>query len=153
MSIMKTITTLATSAILITATPVFADNTTITPDKGLLEYNERYNAIAADYDMDAFVALYNANPLWVAPGKEPVAGLEVPRNTFGFLAKNNGKLTHTADHTFVSKDGSQAVLMGRYDINVESKGVKGAGTYLFVMKRNGTEWDIVVDMYNQHAQK
>lgn len=153
MSIIKSVTTMSAAVLLFGVIAAFAEADVGKPDAALVEYNERYNQIASAHDMDAFVALYNNNPLWIAPGKAPVAGLEVPSNTFGFLAQNKGKLTHSADHTFVSKDSSQAVLIGRYDLDVESKGVKGNGTYLFVMKRNGSEWDIVVDMYNQHAKK
>lgn len=118
----------------------------------LVTYNAVYNKIAATYDMDSFLGLYSNNPLWIAPTEAPAAGLEVPRNTFGFLSAKKGILTHTADHTFISKDGSQAVLIGRYDIAINAVGVKADGTYLFVMERDGDGWKIVVDMFNEHKK-
>lgn len=116
----------------------------------LVSYNAEYNKIAASYDMDAFLGLYSNNPLWIAPTKAPAAGLDVPRNTFGFLSAQKGILTHSADHTFFSKDGSQAVLIGRYDIAMNAVGVKADGTYLFVMQREGDGWKIIIDMFNEH---
>lgn len=116
----------------------------------LVTYNATYNEIAARYDMNAFLGLYSNNPLWIAPTDAPAAGLDVPRNTFGFLSAKKGILTHTADHTFFSKDGSQAVLIGRYDIAINAVGVKADGTYLFVLEREGDGWKIIVDMFNEH---
>ncbi|WP_342077793.1 nuclear transport factor 2 family protein [Yoonia sp. SS1-5] len=116
----------------------------------LTAYNDRYNEIIRDYDLDAFVALYNDTPLWIAPDTPPVAGLDVPRGTFGFIIQNEGFLTHSFDELFVSDDGTQAVMIGRYDLDVEKAGAQAEGTYLFVLQRNGEGWDIVVDMFNQH---
>lgn len=116
----------------------------------LVQYNQSYNQIVASYDMDGFLGLYADNPLWIAPTDTPVAGLDIPRNTFGFITEKKGVLTHSADHTFFSKDGSQAVLIGQYDIAIDAVGRKGSGTYLFVLQREGEDWKIVVDMFNEH---
>ncbi|WP_299632669.1 nuclear transport factor 2 family protein [uncultured Roseobacter sp.] len=114
-------------------------------------YNERYNEIIATYDLEAFIDLYDDAPLWIAPDKEPVAGLDVPRGTFGFIIENEGRLTHSFDELIVSDDGTQAVMIGRYEADIEKVGVKAQGTYLFVLERDGEAWNIVVDMFNQHA--
>lgn len=128
-----------------------ATSTAPLPTKAdLVSYNAVYNKIAANYDMDAFLELYSDHPLWIAPTVAPAAGLEVPRNTFGFLSAKKGILTHTADHSFFSKDGSQAVLIGRYDIAINAVGIKADGTYLFVLERDGDDWKIIVDMFNEH---
>lgn len=42
-------------------------------------------------------------------------------------------------------------MIGTYNLNIEAVGAQAIGTYLFVLERNGDEWDIVVDMFNQHA--
>lgn len=114
-------------------------------------YNDRYNEIITTNDLEAFIKLYNDEPLWIAPEKAPAAGLDVPRGTFGFIIQNEGKLTHSFDELIVSDDGTQAVMIGQYDLNVEKVGVAATGTYLFVLAREGDGWDIVVDMFNQHA--
>lgn len=118
--------------------------------KELQAYNDRYNEIVQAPDVEAFVALYNDNPLWIAPAEPPVAGLEVPRGALQFLAENGGILTHSADHVLVSKDGSLAVLIGQYDVEIAKLGHEAAGTYLFILQHNDDEWDIVVDMFNEH---
>lgn len=119
--------------------------------KELLAYNDTYNEIIATYDLEAFVALYNDAPLWIAPEKAPVVGLDVPRGTFGFIVENQGELVHSFEELVVSDDGTQAVMIGSYDLNVEKVGVAAQGTYLFVLARNDDRWDIVVDMFNQYA--
>lgn len=141
---------LATSILL--APTLQAENPSTAPGAELIEYNDQFNLIVGDYDIDAFLALYSSSPLWIAPSKAPVAGLDVPRATFDFFSSNDGSLVHTADHSFISADGSQAVLIGRYDLDVEKVGVKGSGTYLFVLKKIDNQWDVVVDMYNQHEK-
>ncbi|MEJ6393823.1 nuclear transport factor 2 family protein [Gymnodinialimonas sp. 2305UL16-5] len=114
-------------------------------------YNDRFNEIVATYDLEAFLALYVDEPLWIAPGERPVAGLDVPAGTFGFIIENAGAFSHSFEHFFVSDDGSQAVMIGDYDLDVEQAGVAATGTYLFVMERHGEdEWRIVADMFNQH---
>lgn len=134
------------------ATPTFAiDESKIKQE--LTAYNDRYNEIAANYDLEAFLDLYNDSPLWIAPEKKPVAGREVPAGTFGFIVKNKGKFSHSFDNFFVSKDGTQAVMIGDYDLNVKKVGVKATGTYLLVLKKADDKWKIVADMYNQHAKK
>lgn len=119
--------------------------------QNLTAYNDRFNEIAAAYDLEAFLALYNDAPLWIAPHSPPVAGLNIPAGAFGFIAENGGAFSHSFDHFFVSDDATQAVMIGSYDLNVETTGVAARGTYLFVMERNGNSWSIVADMFNQHA--
>ncbi|MGC3940710.1 YybH family protein [Roseobacter sp. EG26] len=113
-------------------------------------YNDRFNEIAESYDLEAFLALYNKAPLWIAPAEQPVEGLDVPAGTFGFIVKNEGEFSHSFDHLFLSDDRTQAVMIGDYDLNVERADVAATGTYLFVLEKNGDGWEIVVDMYNQH---
>lgn len=114
-------------------------------------YNDTYNQIIADYDLEAFVALYNDAPIWIEPDKAPIVGLDVPSGTFGFIIQNEGKLTHSFDELLVSADGTQAVMIGEYNASIATVGMEAAGTYLFVLQRSGEGWDIVVDMFNQHA--
>jgi len=151
MKLSRSIAISAMAATILLATLVQAESPNTTPAAELIDYNDKYNKIAGDYNIDAFLSLYNSSPLWIAPNEAPVPGLDIPRATFEFFAGNGGSLHHSADHSFVSQDGTLAVLIGRYDLDVEKVGVKGSGTYLFVMKKTDDEWDIVVDMYNQHT--
>lgn len=114
-------------------------------------YNDSYNALVADHYLEAFVALYGESPLWIAPTAEPAAGLDVPRNTFQFIIDNEGSLTHTFDRLHVSDDGTQAVMIGTYEVAIEKVGAESSGTYLFVLEQEGDGWKIVVDMFNEHA--
>ncbi len=150
MTILKTVVISLFAAALMTSITVNSGEKNTAIHAELTAFNDQFNAIAASYDIDAFLALYVDEPLWIAPGKEPVTGLDVPRATFDFFASNNGSLTHTVDHSFTSDDGTQAILVGRYDLNVDSVGVKASGTYQFVLQKDSTEWKIVTDMYNQH---
>lgn len=133
------------------ALPVRADVVNERVEQELRAYNDRYNALVASYDLQAFVALYGDAPLWIAPTVAPVRGLDVPRNTFQFIIDNKGQLTHTFDEFHVSDDGSQAVMMGQYAVNIEAAGAQSTGTYLFVLERVEDSWKIVVDMFNEHT--
>lgn len=135
----------------LTTLPLAADNTNI--EQELTAYNDQYNEIVADYDLEAFLALYNDTPLWIAPEQPPVAGLDVPAGTFGFIIENEGVFSHSFDEFFVSDDGTQAVMIGGYDLKVAKAGVAAQGTYLFVMAREGDGWNIVADMFNQHTDE
>ncbi len=117
----------------------------------LSAYNDRYNQIAADFDLEAFLALYSGQPLWIAPEKPPVSGLDVPAGTFGFIVQNEAVFSHSFDTFYASDDGTQAVMIGTYDLHAEKVGVTAQGTYLFVMERDGNGWNIVADMFNQHV--
>lgn len=117
----------------------------------LSTYNDRYNVLVANYNLEAFLALYGDSPLWIAPTVEPVQGLDVPRNTFQFIIDQKGQLTHTFDEFRVSDDGSQAVMVGQYKADIESVGAHSKGTYLFVLERVNDRWKIVIDMFNEHA--
>lgn len=146
-------TILLLSTLLVTSTAFSAENSGENLYEEISAYNDRYNEIAASYDLSAFIELYNDTPLWIAPDVAPVEGLDVPRNTFGFIIENKGNLVHSFDHLEVSDDGSQAVMIGQYDAEIAAVGSKSTGTYLFVLKRDGDAWKIVVDMFNQHAEK
>lgn len=131
-------------------TPVLADADTDRVERELKSYNDNYNELVANYDLESFVALYSDAPLWIAPTVAPVQGLDVPRNTFQFIIDNEGQLTHTFDEFFVSDDGTQAVMIGQYQANIEAVGAQSTGTYLFVLERADDNWKIVVDMFNEH---
>lgn len=134
-------------------TPVHANTVTDRVEQELRAYNDNYNELVANYDLEAFVALYNDTPLWIAPSVAPVQGLDVPRNTFQFIIEKEGQLTHTFDEFIVSDDGSQAVMIGQYAANIEAVGAQSTGTYLFVLERTDDNWKIVVDMFNEHTEQ
>lgn len=150
MNISKTVVVGLFAAALMASAAVFSNDKNTIISEELATFNDQFNAIAANYDIDAFLAMYVEEPLWIAPGKAPVAGLDVPRATFDFFASNKGSLTHTVDHKIVSADGSQAILIGQYDLLVEKVGVKATGTYQFVLQKDDKQWKILTDMYNQH---
>lgn len=114
-------------------------------------YNDDYNKIVSAYDIEAFKALYTNNPVWIDPNKAPVSGLTVPAETLGFLAANEGLLSHTLEEVYMSDDGTQAVITGEYNLEIKKFKKKGNGTYLFVLKREGETWKIAVDMFNEHV--
>lgn len=66
-------------------TPVHADILANRVVQELKAYNDSYYELVANYDLEAFAALYDDAPLWIAPSVAPVQGLEVPRNTFQFI--------------------------------------------------------------------
>ena len=153
MRLISSMTAIALATLTFTATPSLADSHADSIKQELSAYNDAYNQIIETYDLEAFIGLYNDAPLWIAPKEAPVAGLDVPRGTFGFIIEKEGKLTHTFDELVVSDDGSQAVMIGTYDLNIEQVGAKATGTYLFVLEREGEGWNIVVDMFNEHVAK
>ncbi len=116
-------------------------------------FNDRFNEISAQHNVDGLISLYTPEALWIAPGERPTTGEEEPRKTFGFVANNKGFLSHTVDHLHISDDGTQAVMIGEAVIKVEAAGVDATGTYLFVLKRQGDNtWKIVTDMFHQHTK-
>lgn len=150
----KTIITIATlTAGLALAAPAFTNSAPNSVFEEFQQYNTQYNEIVSTYDIDAFTQLYNAHPVWIDPNKAPVAGLDVPQQTLQFLAANEGVLTHTLEQLYVSDDGTQAVMTGQYDLTIDKFKKKGKGTYLFVLKHDGTDWKIAVDMFNEHLEK
>lgn len=114
--------------------------------------NDQFNAAAAAYDMEKFLSLYSKSALWIAPATPPVAGHDEPRAMFQFLADNQGTLTHTVDQLFVSQDGTLAVMIGTADVLMESAEIDADGTYLFVLERDGENWQIAADMWHQHRE-
>lgn len=144
------------SALLAIALTTLIATASLAFDKGALRqelstYNDRYNEIVASHDLEAFLGLYNDAPLWIAPEKPPVVGLDVPAGTFGFIIENKGVFSHSFDQFFASDDGTQAVMIGSYDLDVDKVGISAKGTYLFVLERNRDDWKIVADMFNKYA--
>jgi ketosteroid isomerase-like protein len=134
--------------------PALADDASDAIHADLVAFNDRFNTYAATYDIDGMMSLYDADTLWIEPGKPPAEGRDgVPRQTFTFLSENQGHLSHTVDRLFVSGDGSQAVMIGEADVLVESAGLDITGTYLFVLERDGETWEIVADMFNYHDEE
>lgn len=113
--------------------------------------NDTFNAAAAAGDADALTNLYAEDTLWIAQGTPVSQGLAGPRQLFEFVTANEGRVTHTIDHLFVSKDETLAVMIGSVEAVVESAGMDATGTYLFVLEPNDDGWDIVTDMWHQHV--
>lgn len=117
----------------------------------LVAFNDSFNSFAADYDVDGIVSLYDADALWIAPRTPPADGPETARQTFSFLVANQGSITHSIDHLFISDDGSQATMIWDAVIFVEKAGLDFTWTYQFVMEKQDDTWKIVSDMFNQHT--
>lgn len=126
-----------------------ADSAEVSAD--LTEFNDNFNETAENYDVDALVSLYADDALWIAPGTAPAPGQELASQTFQFLANNRGFLSHTIEQLIISDDGTQAVMVGEADVLVEDAGLDVTGTYLFVLERDGDDWNIAVDMFNQYT--
>lgn len=121
-------------------------------EAALTALNDQFNAYAEAYDLNGFLSLYDPEILWIAPGEHPSPGYEEPSKTFQFLIDQKGMLSHTIDHLFISQDGSQAVMIGDAIIKAEPAGLDATGTYLFVLKQQDGEWQIIVDMFHQHTK-
>ncbi|MBY5933515.1 nuclear transport factor 2 family protein [Tateyamaria omphalii] len=123
------------------------------PVASLNAVNDRFNEAAAAHDAEGLVSLYANDTLWIAQGTPVAQGLEGPRQLFEFVAANEGNVTHTIDHLFVSNDATLAVMIGSVDAKIENQGMDATGTYLFVLKPEDDGWEIVTDMWHQHAGK
>lgn len=113
--------------------------------------NDRFNAYAADHDAAGLVSLYSEDTLWIEQGKPVRQGLDGPRELFEFVTANKGNVTHTIDHLFVSEDETLAVMIGFVEAEIETVGMDATGTYLFVLRPEDDGWEIVTDMWHQHA--
>ncbi len=79
-------------------------------------------------------------------------GLDEARKLFEFVTSKNGDVTHSINHLFVSDDTSLAVMIGDVNVKIESAGIDGHGTYLYVLDQVDDEWKIIGDMWNQVAE-
>ncbi|WP_342074935.1 nuclear transport factor 2 family protein [Yoonia sp. SS1-5] len=138
---------LSIAALLLSATVAFGD----TAKASLTAINDSFNAAAAASDAEALINLYAEDTLWIEQGKPVSQGLSGPRQLFEFVTANAGKVTHTIDHLFVADDATLAVMIGSVDAVVESAGMDATGTYLFVLQPDDEGWEIVTDMWHQHA--
>lgn len=118
----------------------------------LTEFNDEFNRLAADLNVDAIASLYDQDSLWIEPTSPPKNGQETARQTLEFLAANDGDLSHTIDRLDISDDGTQAVMVGETTFSAEAAGVEGNGTYIYVLERDDDgDWKIIIDMFNQYA--
>lgn len=141
---------LALAILAMTGSSALADDSART---NLEAVNDRFNAAAAVHDAEALISLYADDTLWIAQGTPVSQGLEGPRQLFEFVAANEGDVTHTIDHLFVSDDATLAVMIGSVEAVVESQGMDATGTYLFVLQPEDDGWEIVTDMWHQHVQE
>lgn len=113
--------------------------------------NARFNQSVLAANADDLVNLYADDALWIEQGKPAVQGLDAPRQLFEFVTSNQGQLKHTVDTLFVADDASLAVMIGSAEAKVESIGMDATGTYLFVLRPDGSSWKIATDMWHQHV--
>lgn len=119
----------------------------------LQAFNDRFNKSVIAGDAADLVDLYAKDTLWIEQGKPATQGLKEPRKLFEFVTSNKGKVTHTVDNLFVADDSSLAVMIGSVEAKVEKIGMDATGTYLFVLRPDGSTWKIVTDMWHQHTTK
>lgn len=148
---MRILSTLA--ALTLTASIAFADGHQVDIEADLNAFNDRFNELAASWDVDGIVSLYDEDALWIAPNSQPAPAPESARATFTFAVENQGSLVHTVDELIISDDGSQAVMIGDAIVKVEKAGLDFTGTYLFVLEREGGTWLIKTDMFNRHVEE
>lgn len=122
-------------------------------EKELIAFNDRFNEVVENKDMDGFLDLYSKKVWWIAPATPPVIGHTEPTKTFQFITTNQGVLTHTIDKLSVSKDGTQAVMIGTAIVKVSKVGLDVDGTYLFVLEKENGVWKIQTDMWHQHTKQ
>ena len=141
------------AAVMAVAIPlVSAGEARADPVAELHSLNDRFNEAVADRDADAILSLYAKDTIWIEQGKPAIEGLEEPRKLFEFVTANKGEVTHSVDTLFVSDDGTLAVMIGSVDARMESVGMDATGTYLYVLKPAGDGWEVVTDMWHQHAE-
>ena len=116
----------------------------------LVAFNDRFNELVAAYDVEGLKALYAEDSLWIAPKTRPVLGKDGAASTFGFMKDKQGTNVHSIDRLEISADGTMAMMVGDAKIGVESMGLAFTGTYQFILRREGTDWKIISDMYNRH---
>ncbi|GFE52038.1 hypothetical protein So717_37910 [Roseobacter cerasinus] len=122
--------------------------------ESLIIFNDRFNDLAATHDAAGLIALYDEDAFWIAPATRPAQGRDgVPRQTITFMSENKGRLSHTVEDLFISKDGTQAVMKGVTKASVESQGFQLEGSYIYVLERESAEapWQIVLDMFSNYA--
>ncbi len=134
-------------AVLLSTGVVVADDTA----SSLSAVNDQFNAFAANHDAPGLVSLYSEDTLWIEQGKPVRQGLEGPRELFEFVTANKGDVTHTIDHVYVSDDETLAVMIGFVEAKIEAVGMDATGTYLFVLRPEDDGWEIITDMWHQHA--
>ncbi|WP_171207983.1 MULTISPECIES: nuclear transport factor 2 family protein [unclassified Ruegeria] len=139
---------LTLGAFALTATAAFADD----PVAELNAVNDAFNAGIAEQDVQGLLGLYRENTMWIEPGKPMTEGLDEARKLFEFVTSKNGDVTHSINHLFVSDDASLAVMIGDVNVKIESAGIDGHGTYLYVLDQVDDEWKIIGDMWNQVAE-
>lgn len=141
---------LATAALIaLSATAAVAEDNA---PASLTAVNDTFNEAAAASDAEALISLYAEDTLWIEQGKPVTQGLEGPAQLFKFVTENKGDVTHTIDHLFVSEDETLAVMIGSVEAVIESAGLDATGTYLFVLEPDDDGWEIVTDMWHQHAE-
>jgi ketosteroid isomerase-like protein len=113
--------------------------------------NDQFNTFAANHNAVGLVSLYSKDTLWIEQGKPVRQGLEGPRELFEFVTANKGDVTHTIDHLYVSDDETLAVMIGFVEAKIETVGMDATGTYLFVLRPEDDGWEIIADMWHQHA--
>lgn len=135
------------------ANMAFADGHLADAPASLIDVNDRFNALVVAGDADGLTGMYADDTLWIEQGKRVKQGLDSPRALFDFMTANEGNVTHTIDHLFVSDDETLAVMIGSVEAVVESVGMDATGTYLFVLSPEDDDWEIVTDMWHQHVDE
>lgn len=141
------------AALSVTASMAFADGHLADAPASLIDVNDQFNALVVAADADGLTNLYADETLWIEQGKRVTQGLDSPRALFEFMTANQGKVTHTIDHLFVSDDETLAVMIGSVEAVVEGVGIDATGTYLFVLEPEDDGWEIVTDMWHQHVDE
>lgn len=153
MSIYKLLTSTAFTLSIFMSSALLADGNNSDIEAEMAAFNDRFNQVVADRDVEGFLSLYAEDTIWIAPATPPVVGHGEPRATIQFIIEKEGALTHTVDTLFISDDETQVVMIGTADVLVEQVGMDVDGTYLFVLERHEGNWIIVTDMWHQHTGK
>lgn len=141
------------AAVMAIAGPILAaDGVRADPVTELERLNDRFNEAVENHDADAILSLYADDTIWIEQGKPASLGLDEPSKLFEFVTANKGEVTHSIDTLFVSDDGTLAVMIGSVVAKMESVGMDATGTYLYVLKPSEDGWEVVTDMWHQHAE-
>lgn len=117
-------------------------------DRTLLDLNDRFNRSVESKHVSSMLSLYSADVLWLPPNAPLQRGRGAAESNYAFLAEHSARLRHTVEHTIVSADGSQAVMIGAFMLEIDALSVADEGKYLLVVRHGEDGWKIVADMFS-----
>jgi ketosteroid isomerase-like protein len=112
---------------------------------------EDFSAAAQSRDSSAIANFYAEDAKLMPPNTALVTGREGSRSFWGAMVlMPNFSLTIHTDSVMVAGSGDLALETGAYQLSMDAPGghVTDTGKYATAYKKAGTEWKIIVDIFN-----